>query len=80
MEDLPRIDLVLLSHNHYDHLDIATLRQLANRGQAQFVVPAGVARLLRSRNIGPVHELDWGESLQIGRTIIHGVPAQHFSA
>jgi L-ascorbate metabolism protein UlaG (beta-lactamase superfamily) len=79
-EDLPRIDTVLLSHNHYDHLDLATLRRLADRGQSQFIVPTGVARLLRSRSIGPVHELDWGESLPFGRTNIHSVPALHFSA
>jgi L-ascorbate metabolism protein UlaG (beta-lactamase superfamily) len=79
-EDLPRIDTVLLSHNHYDHLDLATLRRLAGRGQSQFVVPAGVGRLLRSQSIGPVHELDWGESLALGRTTIHSVPALHFSA
>jgi L-ascorbate metabolism protein UlaG (beta-lactamase superfamily) len=79
-EDLPRIDLVLLSHNHYDHLDLATLRWLALLEESQFVVPAGVAQLLRSRNIGPVHELDWGESLSLGGVTAHGVPAQHFSA
>jgi L-ascorbate metabolism protein UlaG (beta-lactamase superfamily) len=79
-EDLPRIDTVLLSHNHYDHLDLAALRRLADRGQSEFIVPAGVARLLRSRNIGPVHELDWGESLPLARTTIHSVPALHFSA
>jgi L-ascorbate metabolism protein UlaG (beta-lactamase superfamily) len=79
-EDLPRIDTVLLSHNHYDHLDLATLRRLADRGQSQFVVPAGVGRLLRSQGIGPVYELDWGESLRLARTIIHSVPALHSSA
>ena len=78
-EDLPRIDLVLLSHNHYDHLDVATLRRLGERRESQFVVPLGVARLLRSRRIGPVHELDWGESLSLGEVRIHGVPAIHFS-
>jgi L-ascorbate metabolism protein UlaG (beta-lactamase superfamily) len=78
--DLPRVDTVLLSHNHYDHLDLATLRRLADRGQSQFIVPAGVGRLLRSRTIGPVHELDWGESLPLGRTTIHSVPALHFSS
>ena len=79
-EDLPRIDLVLLSHNHYDHLDLATLRRLVGRGQSQFIVPAGVARLLRSHGIGPVHELDWGQSLPLAQATIHSVPALHFSA
>ena len=79
-EDLPRIDVVLLSHNHYDHLDLVTLRRLADRGPCQFVVPARVARLLRSRSIGPVHELDWGESLPLAHSAIHSVPALHFSA
>jgi L-ascorbate metabolism protein UlaG (beta-lactamase superfamily) len=79
-EDLPRIDIVLLSHNHYDHLDLATLRRLADRGQSQFIVPAGVARWLKSRSIGPAHEMDWGNSLPSGSTTVHSVPALHFSA
>jgi L-ascorbate metabolism protein UlaG (beta-lactamase superfamily) len=79
-EDLPRIDAVLISHNHYDHLDLPTLRRLAARGDSSFVVPARVARLLRSENIGPVHELDWGESLSLSGCTIHCVPALHFSS
>jgi L-ascorbate metabolism protein UlaG (beta-lactamase superfamily) len=79
-EDLPRIDLVLLSHNHYDHLDLPTLRKLQERGESQFVVPAGVAPLLRSHNIGPVTELDWGQSAAVAGCTIHCVPALHFSA
>jgi L-ascorbate metabolism protein UlaG (beta-lactamase superfamily) len=79
-EDLPRIDIVLLSHNHYDHLDLGSLRRLADRGQSQFCVPAGVGQLLHSEDIGPVHELDWGESLTLGRAVINSVPALHFSA
>ena len=78
-EDLPRIDTVLLSHNHYDHLDLTTLRRLGH-GQSEFVVPAGVSRLLGSEGIGPVHELDWGESVPLRGAVIHGVPALHFSA
>src|SRR6266853_2462506 len=79
-EDLPRIDAVLISHNHYDHLDLPTLHRLAARGDSTFVVPTGGARLLRSENIGPVHELDWGESFILPGFTIHCVPAQHFSS
>ncbi|HUA82776.1 MAG TPA: MBL fold metallo-hydrolase [Bryobacteraceae bacterium] len=76
-EDLPRIHLVLLSHNHYDHLDLATLRRLS---ASRFIVPLGVAKLLERERIGPVQELDWGESTKIADASIHCVPAMHFSA
>jgi L-ascorbate metabolism protein UlaG (beta-lactamase superfamily) len=78
-EDLPAIDIVLVSHNHYDHLDLPTLRRLARRGGSQFVAPLGVARLLQSQKINPVRELDWGQSLGLGPVTIHSVPALHFS-
>jgi L-ascorbate metabolism protein UlaG (beta-lactamase superfamily) len=71
---------VLISHNHYDHLDLATLRLLAARGDSTFIVPARGARLLRFDNIGPVHELDWGESLSLPGFTIHCVPALHWSS
>jgi L-ascorbate metabolism protein UlaG (beta-lactamase superfamily) len=80
-DHLPRIDAVLISHNHYDHLDLPTLRRLAARGESAFIVPSRGARLLRSENIGPVHELDWGESLSLAPGLtIHCVPALHFSS
>jgi L-ascorbate metabolism protein UlaG (beta-lactamase superfamily) len=78
-EDLPSINAVLLSHNHYDHLDLPTLRRLAARAESTFIVPSGVARLLRSQQIGPVHELDWGQSISVPGCTIHSVPALHFS-
>ena len=80
MDDLPDIDTVLLSHSHYDHLDLPTLRELAARGRSTFVVAARGARLLRSEKITPVQELDWGESLITLGINIHCVPALHFSA
>jgi L-ascorbate metabolism protein UlaG (beta-lactamase superfamily) len=79
-KDLPRIGVVRLSHNHYDHLDLSTLRLLTAAGDATFIVPARVARMLRSEKIGPVHELDWGESISLPNITIHCVPALHFSA
>ena len=78
-ENLPSIDAVLISHNHYDHLDLPILRRLAARGETTFIVPARGARLLRSENIDPVHEMDWGESLSLCDITIHCVPALHFS-
>jgi hypothetical protein len=80
MEDLPDIDAVLISHNHYDHLDLRTLRQLAARGRSTFIVAARCARLFRSEGIEPVYELDWGESLTLSGFNVHCVPALHFSA
>jgi len=79
-EDLPSIDAVLISHNHYDHLDLATLRRLARRRESTFIVPARGARPLRAKDIWPAHELDWGESLSLPGFTIHCVPAIHFSS
>ena len=79
-DDLPDIDAVLISHNHYDHLDLPTLRRLAARGDSKFIVPARVASLLRLEKIGPAHEMDWGESLSLMGFTIHCVPALHFSS
>jgi len=79
-DDLPPIDIVLLSHNHYDHLDLATVHRLAQRGKSQFIVPCGVDSWLRRQISGDIQELDWGESYAFGAMHIHSVPALHFSA
>jgi L-ascorbate metabolism protein UlaG (beta-lactamase superfamily) len=78
-EDLPPIDAVLISHNHYDHLDLPTLRRLAARGGSIFIVPSRGERLLRAGKIVPAQELDWGESFSLPGFTVHCVPAQHFS-
>jgi len=79
MEDLPDIDFVLISHNHYDHLDLPTLRWLCSKGKSIFIVPSGVGELLRSEKISSVHELDWGHTWNFDGTAISSVPAIHFS-
>ena len=71
-DDLPPIDLVLVSHNHYDHLDIPTLKRL--RG-CQILTPLGNAALMKRHGISAT-ELDWWQT----RGPITAVPAQHFAA
>ena len=81
LDDLPNIDIVLLSHNHYDHLDIATLRNLRGRFTPTVFAAAGDARLVGSLGYKILHELDWWEAIQFNDTLkITFVPAQHFSA
>jgi L-ascorbate metabolism protein UlaG (beta-lactamase superfamily) len=79
-EWLPAISVVLLSHNHYDHCDVATLRRLRDRFDPLVVTPIGNGRLLRSIGVGRIEELDWWQSGRAARLPITATPAQHFSA
>jgi L-ascorbate metabolism protein UlaG (beta-lactamase superfamily) len=77
-EDLPKIDVVLISHDHYDHLDLPTIEKLVNRDQPKFVVGLGVKS--RFENDATVTELDWWESLELTKDLkVHFVEVQHFS-
>ncbi|KEO75548.1 MBL fold metallo-hydrolase [Anditalea andensis] len=78
-EDLPHIHAVLISHNHYDHLDLSTLKKLHEVYDPIFIVPLGVDLLLKQHNIHNIHALDWFDQLDISNTHIHAVPAKHFS-
>ncbi len=75
---LPPIDVVVISHSHYDHLDLDTLRALSARG-TRFLVPLRVGDILRAHGIGPVDELDWWESRAVRGVVITCVPARHWS-
>ena len=80
-EDLPPIDVVLVSHNHYDHLDLPTLERLADKGTRRSIVPLGNLELVRGAGIPKVDELDWWQSVRVSRDVtITLVPAQHFSS
>jgi len=77
---LPPIDLVLLSHDHYDHLDDRTVRRLAaDHPAARWVAPLGVASFLRARGVREVTEHDWWEEADAAGLRIGCAPAQHFS-
>lgn len=82
LDQLPPIDLILVSHNHYDHLDLFSLRQLAERfPSAQVVTGLGNSGLIGECGFPDVIELDWWQSLPLNEYLnLHAVPVQHWSA
>lgn len=76
-QKLPKIDVVLISHNHYDHLDIATLKKLDKLFHPLFIVPLGNKILLNSNGITNVKEMDWWQSYEINDAEITFLPAHH---
>lgn len=78
-EDLPNIDIVLLTHNHYDHLDLSTVLKLKSKYDPVFIVPLGVDLFLAKKGIKKIKSLDWWEAVSVGIEI-KAVPAQHFSS
>jgi len=78
--DLPKIDLILVSHNHYDHLDVATLLALQRRDRPRIVTPLGNAKLMARHGIDGAVDLDWWQAVPVGPLVITCVPARHFSA
>lgn len=86
LKDLPRIDAVLLSHNHYDHLDVASVKALNAQpgGAPLFVVPLGVKKWFANEGITNVRQMDWWDSFSLktaqGEVEIHFTPVQHWSA
>lgn len=80
LEELPRIDAVVISHDHYDHLDMKTIKFLATRG-TMFYVPLGVGAHLTAWGIADsqVHEMDWWERLPLKSVEFICTPAVHYS-
>jgi len=84
LEALPKIDVVLISHDHYDHLGAKTVRELAKVGAtagARWVTSLGVGKRLRGFGVSAekITELDWTESVEVGALKMTSWPARHFS-
>tara|TARA_R110000868_G_scaffold408293_3_gene690963 strand:+ start:30778 stop:31836 length:1059 start_codon:yes stop_codon:yes gene_type:complete len=80
-DDLPEIDFVLLSHNHYDHLDIATIKRIQQKFDPTFITPLGVDLYLNKQGISNTISLDWWEETSASNSVeIAAVQAQHFSS
>lgn len=77
LEQLPSIHAVLISHNHYDHLDAPTVERLRN-GPTYFV-PLGIATWFEKKKMNNVVEMDWWQSSSLHGLKFHSVPIQHFS-
>jgi N-acyl-phosphatidylethanolamine-hydrolysing phospholipase D len=80
---LPPLDIVLQSHNHYDHLDDSTVRRLArSHPEAAWVLPLGLAAFVRKRGVrgGAVVELDWWQEREVASLSVAATPAMHFSS
>jgi L-ascorbate metabolism protein UlaG (beta-lactamase superfamily) len=78
-EDLPRVDVVLISHDHYDHLDEGTVKRLAEKHDPLFLVPLGLKAWMAEQGITRVEELDWWQTFERGGVRFVCAPAQHFS-
>ncbi len=81
LDQLPRIDLVVISHNHYDHCDAPTLQALNLQpgGPPQFLVPLGLKAWMAELGITQVREMDWWQSHQLGAVEVVMTPVQHWS-
>jgi L-ascorbate metabolism protein UlaG (beta-lactamase superfamily) len=81
IEKLPPIDLILLSHNHYDHMDLNAIRKIVAHSGPAIVAPLGNAAYLEQKGVAGAVDMDWWQSQMISKEVrIDCVPAQHFSA
>lgn len=87
VDDLPNIDVIVISHNHYDHLDEGTVKALThpkfirevNGKQPLWLVPLGLKEWFEDFDLANVEEMDWWDTRSVGELTIHAQPSQHWS-
>ncbi|MEC9391971.1 MAG: MBL fold metallo-hydrolase [Pseudomonadota bacterium] len=81
ISSLPKIDIIAISHNHYDHLDIESLKKIQNKyPNVKILIPKGDGKLLKKHNLKNGKEFLWWESIKIKETTLTFTPSQHWSA
>lgn len=80
IEELPSVDVVLISHNHYDHLDLMSLKNIDGKFHPIFIVPLGNEKFLKEAGLQNVIELDWWKQFKVKDVLITFTPAQHWSS
>ena len=79
-DDLPKIDYVIISHNHYDHLDVQTMKMLIKKYNPEVITPLGVGKFIENLGSEKAKDLDWWQTAELANQLkITCVPAQHFS-
>jgi len=82
IDALPQIDYIVISHDHYDHLDVSTLKKMTQKQKdapPHILVPLGYKKLLASKGLTHVTEFDWWDKKTFGPVEIHCTPVQHWS-
>ena len=79
IKDLPKVDIIIISHSHYDHLDIPSLENIPNKENISIIVPLKVSQYFEHLNFKEVIELDWHENTQIDSITITAMPVTHWS-
>ena len=80
LDEIPNIDIITVSHNHYDHLDIHSLKKISKKHpKAIFLVPAGDEKLLKRKKIKNVFSFNWWESIEHKNFVVTFTPVQHWS-
>ena len=79
IKDLPQIDIVIISHSHYDHLDLPSLENLPNKENITIITPLKVSQYFNHLNFKKVIELDWHDSVKIGSITFTAMPVTHWS-